>query len=277
MAALQETRACLSSPGGKWIHMTYCVAVSVKEGLVFCSDSRTSAGVDQIRSYSKMHRFSAPGERQLVMMTAGNLATSQAILRQIAKDIKNDAKRNLLNLDGIIEVANYVGEMSVAQQEKFQDSKGAFEVSIILGGQIKGAKPRIVLIYPEGNNITSSDDTPYLQIGESKYGKPILDRILTSSTKLETAALCTLVSMDSTIRSNLTVGPPVELTLYKTDSLELFKRQRFKEDSEYFRHLHKAWDQHLKEAFTRLPPLAWADNWDDNSKESELPDAQNEF
>lgn len=196
---------------------------------------------------------------------------------QLAKDIKNGEGVNLLKLDSISEIANYIGQVSVAQQDKFMAEHASFEASFILGGQILGSKPRIVMIYPEGNNITSSQDTPYLQIGESKYGKPILDRILTRSTKLETAALCTLVSMDSTMRSNLTVGPPVELTLYKTDSFELFKKQKFKEDSEYLRQLNRAWDQHLKEAFTSLPPLAWADNWDDKSSESELPDAQNEF
>lgn len=224
-----------------------------------------------------MHRFSVPGERQLVILTAGNLATSQAVMGRIAKDIRTGDSSNLLKLDSISEIASYIGRVSISEQEKFLADHASFEASFILGGQVKGSKPRIVMIYPEGNNITSSQDTPYLQIGESKYGKPILDRILSRDTKLETAALCTLVSMDSTIRSNLTVGPPVELTLYKADSFELFKRQRFKEDSQYLRQLNKAWDQHLKEAFTSLPPLAWADNWDDNSRENELPDAQNEF
>ena len=142
-----------------------------------------------------------------------------------------------------------------------------FEASFIIGGQIGSAKHETILIYPEGNHITTSKDTPYLQIGESKYGKPILDRILQPELDLDTCAMCALVSMDSTLRSNLSVGPPIEMLIYKTGSLTAKNLHRFEEDSEFLRELKKSWDQLLKEAFLRMPPLTWATNWDRSSRE----------
>lgn len=248
--------------------MTYCCAVSVKAGIVFCSDSRTNAGVDQVSTYSKMFTFDLGPERQFVVMPAGNLATTQATLAQLKKDIRQNATTSLNTIQSIGEAADYIGDVSKAQQEKHQTQGPGFEASFILGGQIAGSHPRVVMIYPEGNHITSSKDTPYLQVGESKYGKPILDRIIQLDTPLETAALCALVSMDSTMRSNLTVGPPIEMIIYPTDSFSLSNYHRFEEDDDYLRELKKSWDSRLKDAFHQLPPLAWANNWNkiaDNS------------
>ena len=243
--------------------MTYCVAICLDAGIVFCSDSRTNAGVDQISTYSKMHCFGVDGQRQFVILSAGNLATTQGVIAKIKKDIKDEAGQNLFNISSIEEAADYLGEANLAQQNKHAPVKGtSYEASFIIGGQIAGSKPKIALVYAQGNHIVSSDSTPYLQIGESKYGKPILDRILTTDTTLETASLCALVSMDSTMRSNLTVGPPIELQVYTANSLSLNRYHRFEEDSEYLRNLHRAWNSHLIDAFRSLPPLNWSFTWD---------------
>ena len=235
--------------------MTYCVAISVAAGMVFCSDSRTNAGVDQISTYSKMFRFEISPERQFVIMTAGNLATTQATMAQLKKDIRQDAAHSLNSVTSIGEAADYLGDVSRLQQDKHSLNGVGFQASYILGGQIADNDHRIVMIYPEGNHITSSKDTPYLQIGESKYGKPVLDRILMPETPLNTAALCALVSMDSTMRSNLSVGPPIELLLYPRNSFNLQTHYRYGDDSPFLRDLKKSWDNNLKEAFHQLPPL----------------------
>ncbi|MBN4075980.1 MAG: peptidase [SAR86 cluster bacterium] len=242
--------------------MTYCVAISVDAGIVFCSDSRTNAGVDQISTYSKMFNFNAAPDRQFVLLSSGNLATSQSTLAQLQSDIGKNTPINLNTVSTIGEAADYIGEVYRRQLEKHDGSNLEFESTFLLGGQIQGSQHRVVKIYSAGNHITSSKDTPYLQIGESKYGTPILDRIISLDTSLETAALCALVSMDSTMRSNLTVGPPVEILLYKANSFITSNYNRFDEDSEYLRELKKNWDQKLKEAFNLLPPLAWAASWE---------------
>ena len=242
--------------------MTYCVAISVDAGVVFCSDSLTNAGIDQVSTYSKMFHFGIDGERQIVILCAGNLATSQATIATIKSDIKKEADVNLLNIETLEEAADYIGDISREQQEKRTIEGKKFEASFIIGGQIGSAKHETILVYPEGTHITTSKDTPYLQIGESKYGKPILDRILQPGLDLETCAMCALVSMDSTLRSNLSVGPPIEMLVYKTDSLTATNLHRFEDDSEFLRDLKKSWDQLLKDAFLRMPPLTWAANWD---------------
>lgn len=247
--------------------MTYCVAVSVDAGMVFCSDSLTNAGIDQVSTYSKMFRFGIDGQRQFIILTAGNLATSQATIAKIKTDIKQEAEVNLLNIGSIEDAADYIGDLSRIQQEKRTIEGKKFEASFIIGGQIGDAKHEIIMIYPEGNHITTSRDTPYLQIGESKYGKPILDRILTPELDLNTCAMCTLVSMDSTLRSNLSVGPPIEAILYPTNSLSIDNYHRFEDDSDFLRDLKRSWDQLLKNAFRQLPPLSWASNWDKSNRE----------
>lgn len=242
--------------------MTYCVAIRIDAGICFASDSRTNAGVDNISTYSKMFNFSVPGERQVTILSSGNLATTQAVIGQIKKDIRKSAEATLLNLGSLEEIADYVGEVNIAQQEKHTRGSINYEASFIVGGQIIGRKHEAFLVYPQGNHITTSKDTPFLQIGESKYGKPILDRIISPGLAMETAALCALVSMDSTMRSNLTVGPPIEVMMYRADSLEDARRYRFDENSEYLRQLNSSWDQRLKDAFNTMPSIAWSEVWD---------------
>lgn len=238
--------------------MTYCVAINVNAGLVFCSDSRTNAGVDQVSTYGKMYHFNITENRQLVITSAGNLATTQAVIARLRKDLKDAAVTSLATVENLNDAADYVGEISVSIQEKHaqHNSNVSFEASFLLGGQLDQEPPGVALIYPQGNHITTSDHTPYLQIGESKYGKPILDRILKPETGLDTASLCALVSMDSTMRSNLTVGPPIELMTYATDSF-FMQHSVFDADNDYLRSLTKSWDKLIVEAFLQLPPVGY--------------------
>ena len=245
--------------------MTYCVAIRTDAGLCFISDSRTNAGVDNVSTYSKMYVYDQPGERQLTVLSSGNLATTQGVINQIKRDTQNSEVPSFASLDTLDDIADYVGKCSLEQQEKHTGGGKPFEASFIVGGQIQGQKPGAHLIYPQGNHITTSRDTPFLQIGESKYGKPILDRIIGPDISLETAVLCGLVSMDSTMRSNLTVGPPIEVLIYEVDTLVTGRRYRFEESSEYLRKLHNAWDDKLKEAFSSMPPIAWSSAWDQNA------------
>jgi putative proteasome-type protease len=234
--------------------MTYCVAITVQEGIVFCSDSRTSSGVDQINTYSKMYRFPLSTERQYVILSAGNLATTQAVINQVKKDIDQKAPLNLGMMSGMHDAAEYLGELSRQQQAKTGGGP-TYHATFVLGGQIIGNDPQLMLVYAEGNYITTSPETQFLQIGESKYGKPILDRIIRPDTSLQTAALCALVSMDSTMRSNLSVGPPIELLLYRTNSFLPGEYYHLKEDSVFLKRLTQVWNEKLIEGFQQLPPL----------------------
>jgi len=234
--------------------MTYCVAALVDEGITFCSDSRTSAGADQINVYTKMFRFGTEGERQFVILSAGNLATTQAVIDRLSKDIANSAEVNLNTVADIHEAADYIGELSVEQQTKMGGTP-TFESSFIVGGQVLGSSPQLSLVYPQGNHISASKLTPFLQIGESKYGKPILDRIVESTTPLNTVALCSLVSMDSTMRSNLTVGPPIDVQVYRANTLMPGDYYHFEADSEYLKSVTQVWCAKMGESFSALPPL----------------------
>ena len=244
--------------------MTYCMALAPDAGLVFISDSRTNAGVDDVSTYSKMNHFGVEGERQFVILSSGNLGTTQSVISRIKRDMRDNAEESLSTMPTIRDAAEYLGRINVDIQNKHAENADSinYEANFIIGGQIKDAKQGIFLVYPQGNNITTSKDTGFLQIGESKYGKPILDRIIKPDTSLETATLCGLVSMDSTMRSNLTVGPPIEVMIYEYDSLVINKRYRFEEHSDYLRELKRCWDENLKDAFSNLPPIAWCNNWD---------------
>ncbi len=237
--------------------MTYCLAANLDEGMVFVSDSRTNAGVDQISTFSKMHTFCGDGERFFVLLSAGNLATTQTVVAKLARDVRNGENTSLASLATMAEVADYVGAASRSIQARHagKDEESGFspEASFILGGQIRNQPQRLYLVYPEGNYVHTTDRTPYLQIGETKYGKPILDRIIARTTDLETAARCALVSMDSTMRSNATVGPPVEVLLYRRDSQAEGQRLLFEEDSEYLARIRSAWQESLRRAFGELP------------------------
>lgn len=243
--------------------MTYCVAAKTQYGLVFVSDSRTNAGPDQIRTYPKMHRFGGDGERSFVLLAAGNLATTQAVVTQLNADLTlnqtSPKSESLGSLGSFAEVVAYVGKVSITEQRKHrgEPEEGSFspEATFILGGQIKGEEPQLYMIYPQGNSVHTSRLSPYMQIGEIKYGKPIVDRIIREDTDLETAARCCLVSMDSTLRSNATVGPPIELLVYNADALDEGERFTFGEDSEYLREVRHAWDANVRAAFEKLPRL----------------------
>lgn len=238
--------------------MTYCVAISVDRGLVFASDSRTNAGVDQVSIYSKMHTLVDNGERLITLLSAGNLATTQAVTRQLRRDMELGTARNLQTVHHLAEAAEYVGELLVAERLKRQgNTSPGFnpEASFILGGQIRGREHQVFLVYSEGNHIGATIDTPYLQTGEVKYGKPILDRIIHRDLSLEDVARCALVSMDSTMRSNVSVGPPIEVMLYETGTFRSGARLMLTEDDDYLRDLRRAWHQGLTQAFERLPRL----------------------
>jgi len=243
--------------------MTYCLAMRLDAGLVFCSDSRTSAGVDDVSVYSKMHRFATAPDRFLVLLSAGNLATTQAVNAQIERDLANpEAGRNLNTLGHLDEIAAYVGELSAKIQGTYneQSEQHSFGASFILGGQIDGHPADIFLIYPEGNYIAASRDKPFFQIGETKYGKPILDRIIEPGTSLDRAARCALISMDAAIRSNLSVGAPIELMQYTIDDIADFRYRKFDEDDPYLRRLSLAWSEGLRNLFMQLPRFEWEDS-----------------
>jgi putative proteasome-type protease len=240
------------------VAVTYCVAIAVNQGLVLASDSRTNAGVDQVSTYSKMHAFCGDGERMITLLSAGNLATSQAVVRRIRRDMDGDRTPNLKTFQHLAEAAEYVGQLSLGEQQKhakLADEGFQPGANFILAGQIAGKPQQVFLIYPEGNYIRASRRTPYLQIGELKYGKPILDRIIDPDVDLETAARCALVSMDSTMRSNLSVGPPIELLIYQANTQQFGQHLVLDEDDEYLRSLRHAWEDELKHAFARLPKL----------------------
>ena len=241
--------------------MTYCLAIKIDEGLVFCSDSRTNAGADQVSTYSKMHRFSVEGDRQLVILSAGNLATSQAVVSQIERDMQADTDFHFGKAEHLEDVADYIGQLSLEQQKKFLDDdspKAGYKpgASFIVGGQVKGSPVELFMVYPQGNHIRTSEQHPFLQIGETKYGKPILDRIIRNDTSHEVAMRCALVSTDSTMRRNATVGPPIEVMFYKADSLdETAIYHRYEESDPYWLTLRKSWDDEIRKAFNMLPPL----------------------
>ena len=242
--------------------MTYCVAMLLDSGLVFLSDSRTSAGVDYVSVYSKMHTFQLTEGRVFVLLSAGNLATSQAVVNALRRDLADaEAPVSLNSVHFPFDAAHYIGEISVRVQnehpEVMKKSGVNVEASFILGGQIGLGEHEIYLIYPQGNYISTSDETPYLQIGETKYGKPILDRIVTPQTSLEDAARCALVSEDSTMRSNISVGPPLELLIYRADSLGVDTRLLLKPQSPLYKKLQKTWNEGLRHVFERLPRFDW--------------------
>jgi len=240
--------------------MTYCVAIKTDSGLIFASDSLTNAGIDHVSTYSKLHAFGLPGSYMFVLLAAGNLATTQSVVKRLNDDIRMAHQPNLASLPSMSQVADYVGQVS-SEVQRIQSERDTastnFEATFILGGQIVGQAPEIYLIYPQGNHIHESGAHPFLQIGETKYGKPILDRVIRSDTPLEHAARCALVSINSTIRSNLTVGPPVELLIYSSNALDGGRRLEFPENDPYYRALNDAWNEGLRQTLNNLPVFGW--------------------
>ena len=236
--------------------MTYCLAISLDAGVVLTSDSRTNAGIDQVSTYSKMFDFKTDADRALVLLSAGNLATTQFVVEQIKRDIRENQPRNLNTLSYMSDTADYVGEILSSRIRRYSENEAsgfAPEATLLLAGQIQGNPPQTFMIYPQGNHITTSRETPYLQIGESKYGKPVLDRFIQPDTSLLDAATCSLISMDSTMQSNVSVGPPIEVLIYKRDAFDLSQRYRFHAEHPYLLALRKAWGDKLRKAFTEMP------------------------
>ncbi|MGF6777107.1 peptidase [Paraburkholderia sp. GAS334] len=251
--------------------MTYCVAMCVDEGLVFLSDTRTNAGVDHISTARKMSVFEQPGERVLVLLGAGNLSLTQAVLQALSEPTE-PGKPTLWTVATVPEAARVVGDAvrQVYQREAqaLQEFGVDFNCSFILGGQIESAEggaasaPRLFMIYSAGNFIEASSVSPYFQIGESKYGKPIIDRVLTPSMPLDEAAKCALISMDSTLRSNLSVGLPLDLLVYEKDTLRVTRFVSVDQDNAYYQMIHRTWGEQLRQVFSGIPDPAWENSGD---------------
>jgi putative proteasome-type protease len=245
--------------------MTYCVGLRLKDGLVMLSDTRTNAGVDNIATFGKMHVFEKPGERVIVMLTSGNLAMSQAVTTLVTEGFESAVSGKLetmYTVGGMFRAAQLVGE-AVRQVygthgETMKAQNISFDIALLLGGQIKGRALRLYQVYAAGNFIEATEDTPFLQIGEHKYGKPILDRAASYDTEPNDAIKLALVSMDSTLRSNLTVGLPMDLLVYKKDALKVGLRRRITEDDPYFRKIREDWSTALRDAYLKMPRPDWA-------------------
>ncbi|MEM7092232.1 MAG: proteasome-type protease [Actinomycetota bacterium] len=240
--------------------MTYAVGLKLDAGLVFMSDTRTNSGVDNIASYRKQFTWSVEGERAIVLLTAGNLGTSQAVVSLLDERSKapEDRKPSILEAPTMFQVATLVGQTLrevIAHNAESGQQAETFNSTLIVGGQIAGMEPRLFLIYPEGNFIEASEETPFLQIGETKYGKPILVRALNHAMSFDEAVKLLLVSFDSTLKSNLSVGLPLDLQLYSAGSFSLGTSRRFETDDPYYKSISNGWGDALKQAFASLPDL----------------------
>lgn len=242
--------------------MTYCVGLFLKDGLVMASDTRTNAGVDNISVFSKMHMFEVPDERFIVVMTSGNLAITQAVANLLHEGVETESGTDTLyTVPSMFRAAQLAGEairrVFHTDGHALAAQKIPFEVSLLVGGQIKNRGLRLFEIYSAGNFIEATPDTPFLQIGETKYGKPILDRAVSYETDLYDGVKLVLISMDSTLRSNLTVGLPIDLVVYRRDALKADLYRRITEDDEYFRMIRERWSEALREAYRAIPHPNW--------------------
>ncbi len=244
--------------------MTYCVGMALDSGIVLMSDTRTNSGVDNISVFRKMFHWSVPGERIVAVMTAGNLATTQAVISQLEERTKTpDERRNsVLEAPTMFQVASMVGRLlretvRSRQADNGQEGSSRFTASLIVAGQIKGMEPRLFLIYPEGNFIEASFDTPFFQIGETKYGRPILLRGYDRSMSFENAVKLMMVSFDSTLAANLSVGLPLDMLVLKSDQFEPLRQQRIQASDPYFKAISSSWSEALRLAFHSLPDYSF--------------------
>jgi putative proteasome-type protease len=241
--------------------MTYCLGIINRSGLVLAADSRTNAGVDYISAYRKLFDFSNPGERVIVMATSGNLSITQGVITKLKRDLNNQEEVNLHTLPTFYEIARHIGgkirEIQEQDREWLARDKIEFQCSILLGGQIKGEAPQLYLIYPQGNCIQATEETPFLQIGETKYGKPILDRTLTFDTALDAVAKCALLSIDSTMKSNISVGPPINLIMYQVNTFSVRHRLQLRLGDPYLAKIRMLWQDSLRQAFDSMPNIEW--------------------
>ena len=244
--------------------MTYCVGLKLNRGLVMMSDTRTNAGVDNISVFQKMFLWETEGERSLTLMTAGNLATTQAVvslLNERAKPADERGQPSILETPSMFQAAKLVGETLREVIKDQSDTEGPeadspFSATLILAGQVRGGEPRLFMIYPEGNFVEASADTPFFQIGETKYGKPILVRAYDADMSFEDAVKLLMLSFDSTIKANLSVGLPLDLHLYETDTFRHGTIRRIERDDAFFETISSGWGEALKDAFNRLPPYS---------------------
>ncbi len=238
--------------------MTYCVGLLLNEGMVLLSDTRTNAGLDNISTYRKMFLFEDPGERVIAIMTAGSLSVTQttvARLREAIEDPESDETTSIMKAPTLLKVAEIVGNMLAEVRGEIDEKLSAMQgatASMIVAGQRKGGAMRLFLIYPEGNFIEATEDTPFLQIGEHKYGKPILDRVVKPSTSLQDAQKAVLLSMDSTLRSNLSVGMPLDLCVIERDACRVTLKRRIEAGDEQFRAMSEAWSRALRDGFSQI-------------------------
>jgi putative proteasome-type protease len=240
--------------------MTYCLGIMTRQGLVMASDSRTNAGYDQVNVCRKMHLFVKEGERVFVILTSGGLSLTQSVVTLLRRDF--DEGRGLAAAPSLYDAARAVGDQvrRVADLDRaaLEQDKFAFNIHLILGGQIRGQIPYLYLIYPQGNPLAASEDCPYLQVGECKYGRPILDRgVRYERTSLEEAAKYALISLDSTMRSNVTVGPPIDLMVYAADEFRVRRHRRFTEKDPDLREIHLQWEHALRKAVLELPEISF--------------------
>ena len=237
--------------------MTYCLGIATREGLVLASDSRTNAGFDQVNTCRKMHQFVQPGERVFVILTSGSLSISQSVVSLLRDDF--DSGQGLAGAKSLYDAARIVGDcvrrVSDIDRASLERDSYNFNVHLLLGGQVKGKDQGLYLVYPQGNPLAATEDSLYLQLGECKYGRPILDRGIQESTSLEVAAKYALLSMDATMRSNVTVGPPFDLLLYKRDSLEVTRYRRVGAGDSDLNSIHASWEQSLRRAVEQLPDI----------------------
>ena len=242
--------------------MTYCIGVRLDAGMIFASDSRTNAGMDNFAKFCKMTVFERRGDRVIVLLSSGNLAGTQAVIGVLnQRCVDGAAFANLWSVRTMFDVAMLVADamrdIERRDGEYLEESEAGFNASFIVGGQINGEPMRLFRIYAEGNFIEAGMDTPYFQTGETKYGKPIIDRVMTGATPLPDAAKCVLVSFDLTMRSNLSVGMPIDLICYDRDSLAVQMRRRFDDGDEYFTALSHDWSEGTRQVFRQLPGLRW--------------------
>ena len=238
--------------------MTYCVGLKIDRGLVFMSDTRTNAGIDSISTFRKMHVWKKPGDRVIVLLASGNLATTQAVVSLLDERAKAPHERapSLYETPSMFQTARVVGNLVkevIGGSTPAGHSQDSFGASFILGGQIRGTEPRLFMIYPEGNFIEAGADTPFFQIGETKYGKPILIRSYDPAMSFEEAAKLLMVSFDSTIKANLSVGLPLDMLFYERDSYDVTLQKRVTSDDPYYRMISDGWSDALKSAFRSLP------------------------
>jgi putative proteasome-type protease len=239
--------------------MTYCVGLRLNSGLMFMSDTRTNAGVDNVSSVRKMYTWERPGDRLITLLSAGNLATTQTVVSLIEEHMKAASERHpsIMDVPSMFAAAQLVGETAREVIKTSSDgglqSEATFSATFILGGQVAGGKPRMFLIYPEGNFIEATSDNPFFQIGEHKYGKPILVRAYNENMSFEEATKLMIVSFDSTLKSNLSVGLPLDMQLYERDSLRRGFEKRFLSDDTYYRKISEGWSDALRLAFESLP------------------------